>query len=150
MPNMLIVDDAHSFSNVGDGTGVAGVVCIEGEVLRYKAIQGTSILLIDGPGSGHAKGALVYDGRGRKISDYRIQGATGNAYHPYASIYEIKCAGAITPAAVADIKKMGYASIINLREASEPGAEEGNYRFWNCGDPSTSAARSSARAAVLK
>src|SRR5438094_10555727 len=34
----------------------------------------------------------------------------------------VACAGAITPAAVADIKKMGYASIINLREASEPGA----------------------------
>src|SRR3989442_13692391 len=35
----------------------------------------------------------------------------------------VACAGAITPAAVADIKKMGYASIINLREASEPGAD---------------------------
>jgi len=35
----------------------------------------------------------------------------------------VACAGAITPAAVADIKKMGYASIINLREASEPGSD---------------------------
>src|SRR5213594_1448110 len=35
----------------------------------------------------------------------------------------VACAGAITPAAVADIKKMGYAAIINLREASEPGAD---------------------------
>src|SRR5216110_3709632 len=35
----------------------------------------------------------------------------------------VACAGAITPAAVAHIKKMGYASIINLREASEPGAD---------------------------
>src|SRR5881628_3383789 len=35
----------------------------------------------------------------------------------------VACAGTITPAAVADIKKMGYASIINLREASEPGAD---------------------------
>jgi uncharacterized protein (TIGR01244 family) len=35
----------------------------------------------------------------------------------------VACAGAITPAAVADIKKMGYASIINLREATEPGAD---------------------------
>src|SRR5436853_2491274 len=35
----------------------------------------------------------------------------------------VACAGAITPAAVADIKKMGYASIINLREATEQGAD---------------------------
>src|ERR1041385_7098746 len=35
----------------------------------------------------------------------------------------VACAGAITPGSVAEIKKMGYASIINLREASEPGAD---------------------------
>ena len=35
----------------------------------------------------------------------------------------VACAGAITPASVAEIKKMGYASIINLREASEQGAD---------------------------
>jgi len=34
----------------------------------------------------------------------------------------IACAGATTPAAVAEIKKLGYASIINLRQASEAGA----------------------------
>ena len=35
----------------------------------------------------------------------------------------IACAGATTPAAVAGLKKMGYVSIIDLREASEPGAD---------------------------
>jgi len=35
----------------------------------------------------------------------------------------IACAGATTPAAVAGLKKMGYAAIINLRQASEPGAQ---------------------------
>jgi uncharacterized protein (TIGR01244 family) len=35
----------------------------------------------------------------------------------------IACAGATTPAAVAGLKQMGYASIINLREASEAGAD---------------------------
>jgi uncharacterized protein (TIGR01244 family) len=35
----------------------------------------------------------------------------------------VACAGAVTPAAVAGIKKMGFASIINLRLASEPGAD---------------------------
>jgi len=35
----------------------------------------------------------------------------------------IACAGATTPAALAGLKKMGYASVINLRQASEPGAD---------------------------
>lgn len=35
----------------------------------------------------------------------------------------VACAGAITPAAITEIKKMGYASIINLRLPSEPGAD---------------------------
>jgi len=35
----------------------------------------------------------------------------------------VACAGAITPASVAEIKKMGYASIINLRQANEQGAD---------------------------
>ena len=35
----------------------------------------------------------------------------------------IACAGATTPAAVAGIKTMGFASIINLRQATEPGAD---------------------------
>ena len=34
----------------------------------------------------------------------------------------IACAGAITPAAVPEIERMGFSSIINLRRASEPGA----------------------------
>jgi protein tyrosine phosphatase (PTP) superfamily phosphohydrolase (DUF442 family) len=39
----------------------------------------------------------------------------------------VACAGAITPTAIQEIKKMGYASIINLRLASEQGADiEGN------------------------
>jgi uncharacterized protein (TIGR01244 family) len=35
----------------------------------------------------------------------------------------VACAGAVTPASVAGIKKMGFASIINLRLANEPGAD---------------------------
>src|SRR6266850_1983979 len=34
----------------------------------------------------------------------------------------VACAGAITPSSVAGIKKMGYVSIINLRQANEQGA----------------------------
>src|SRR5882672_619399 len=35
----------------------------------------------------------------------------------------VACAGAITAEVVPEIKKMGFVSIINLREANEPGAE---------------------------
>ena len=35
----------------------------------------------------------------------------------------VACAGTITTDALPEIKKMGFASVINLREASEPGAD---------------------------
>jgi uncharacterized protein (TIGR01244 family) len=35
----------------------------------------------------------------------------------------VACAGATTPAALAEVKRMGYASVINLRMTSEAGAE---------------------------
>lgn len=35
----------------------------------------------------------------------------------------VACAGATKPEAVPDLKKMGFASIINLRQAQEPGAD---------------------------
>jgi uncharacterized protein (TIGR01244 family) len=35
----------------------------------------------------------------------------------------VACAGATAPAALAEVKKQGYASVINLRVATEPGAE---------------------------
>lgn len=35
----------------------------------------------------------------------------------------VACAGATTPSAVAEIKKMGFASIINLRQPTEQGAD---------------------------
>lgn len=35
----------------------------------------------------------------------------------------IACAGATTPAGVAEVKRLGYAAIINLRQASEAGAD---------------------------
>ena len=39
----------------------------------------------------------------------------------------VACAGAITPTAIKEIKKMGYASIINLRLPTEEGADiDGN------------------------
>jgi uncharacterized protein (TIGR01244 family) len=35
----------------------------------------------------------------------------------------VACAGAVTPSAVAEIKKMGFTAVINLRQPTEQGAE---------------------------
>jgi uncharacterized protein (TIGR01244 family) len=35
----------------------------------------------------------------------------------------VSCAGATSPGALAEVKKLGYASVINLRVATEPGAD---------------------------
>jgi len=35
----------------------------------------------------------------------------------------VACAGATTPAALADVKKMGYNSVVNLRTSAEAGAQ---------------------------
>jgi uncharacterized protein (TIGR01244 family) len=35
----------------------------------------------------------------------------------------VACAGATTPAALVDVKRLGYASVINLRQSNEPGAD---------------------------
>jgi uncharacterized protein (TIGR01244 family) len=35
----------------------------------------------------------------------------------------VACAGATTPGALAEVKRMGYASVVNLRQASEAGAD---------------------------
>jgi uncharacterized protein (TIGR01244 family) len=35
----------------------------------------------------------------------------------------VACAGATAPSALAEVKKLGYVSVINLRVATEPGAE---------------------------
>ena len=40
----------------------------------------------------------------------------------------VACAGAITSDAMPEIKKMGFASVINLREAQEPGADIEKHR----------------------
>ena len=58
----------------------------------------------------------------------------------------VACAGAITPAAVAGIKEMGYGAIINLRLATEQGADiEGHTAPRRPPTSATSTSRSAAR-----
>src|SRR5947207_5858084 len=63
-----------------------------------------------------AGGAMAY---GQSVTKETLPGVTNFAKLETT----IACAGATTPAAVAGLKQMGYASIINLREASEAGAD---------------------------
>ena len=53
-----------------------------------------------------------------KVTKETVPGITNYAHIETT----VACAGAITPDSVAQIKKMGYTSIINLREATEQGA----------------------------
>ena len=64
-------------------------------------------------------GCLVGNEGSAQVVRQEIAGVTN-----FAKIEStVACAGAITPAAIQELKKMGYASIINLRLATEPGAD---------------------------
>ena len=64
-------------------------------------------------------GCLVANESSAQVVRHELAGVTN-----FAKIEStVACAGAITPAAIQELKKMGYASIINLRLATEPGAD---------------------------
>lgn len=56
--------------------------------------------------------------RAQEVTQENVEGITN--FHRLSTT--VACTGAIKPEAVPDIKKFGFVSIINLREASEPGA----------------------------
>jgi protein tyrosine phosphatase (PTP) superfamily phosphohydrolase (DUF442 family) len=63
-------------------------------------------------------GSLVTTPAGSQVIKETVPGITN-----YARVGStVACAGAITTGAVPEIKRLGYKSIINLRLASEPGA----------------------------
>lgn len=62
---------------------------------------------------------LTAGGASAQVSKGTVPGVTN-----YVKLEStIACAGATTAAGVAEVKKLGYKSIINLRQANEPGAE---------------------------
>ena len=64
-------------------------------------------------------GCLVANESSAQVVKQEVAGVTN-----FAKIEStVACAGAITPAAIQELKKMGYASIINLRLATETGAD---------------------------
>jgi protein tyrosine phosphatase (PTP) superfamily phosphohydrolase (DUF442 family) len=66
-----------------------------------------------------AVGSLVATSAGAQVIKESVPGITN-----YSRIEStVACAGAITPKVIPEIKRMGYQSIINLRLATEPGAE---------------------------
>ena len=64
-------------------------------------------------------GCLVANDSGAQVVRQEMAGVTN--FNKIEST--VACAGAITPAAIEELKKMGYASIINLRLATEQGAD---------------------------
>lgn len=63
--------------------------------------------------------ALVVAGAFAQVTKPSVPGVTN-----FAKVETtIACAGATTPAGVGEVKKLGYKTIINLRQASEPGAD---------------------------
>ena len=65
--------------------------------------------------------AAVFGGRqaaAQQVTKQTVPGVTNFAKLETT----IACGGATTPEAVPEIKKLGYASIVNMRVASEPGA----------------------------
>lgn len=56
---------------------------------------------------------------GAQVTKDSLPGVTNYAYVEMT----VACAGATTPAAMAGVKRLGYKSVINLREATEEGAD---------------------------
>ncbi len=68
--------------------------------------------------------AIAAMGVSMALAQSQVQKSTLPGVTNFAQVETtVACAGATTPAAVAGIKKMGFASIINLRLATEPGAD---------------------------
>jgi uncharacterized protein (TIGR01244 family) len=67
--------------------------------------------------------AIAAMGIGSGIAQAQVKKSTVPGITNFAQVETtVACAGAVTPESVAGIKKMGFASIINLRLASEQGA----------------------------
>jgi type II secretory pathway component PulK len=86
---ILRVDDSSVFFTDEDGSTIDGTVCVGGDVLPYTQARGGTITLVDPTTQDLRQGDLVYDGRARKIADYKFRGG-GTGFTPLRSVYEIK------------------------------------------------------------
>ena len=87
---ILHLDDTN-WCSAAEFSGPQRTVCIEGETLRCLAGSNGIIRLAEPLKYDHAAGALVYDGRARKIANWPFT----PGQQPFSSIYQIKsaCAG---------------------------------------------------------
>ena len=68
--------------------------------------------------------AVIAIGASVAVGQSQVEKSTVPGIKNFAQVKTtVACAGAVTPESVAAIKKMGFASIINLRMANEPGAD---------------------------
>jgi hypothetical protein len=92
----LKVDDASVFHSDDDPATVDGAVCVGGDCLRYTQARGGVITLQDPVASDLREGDLVYDGRAKRVADYKFRSG-GTAYTPLRSVHEIKQALSAQP-----------------------------------------------------
>ena len=64
-------------------------------------------------------GAILVGAAQAQVKKYSVPGITNLSRLETT----VACAGAVTPSAVAEIKKMGFTAIINLRQPTEQGAD---------------------------
>ena len=66
-----------------------------------------------------ALGFAAVPAKGQEVTKESVPGVTN-----FARVQTtVACGGAIKPEAIPELKKMGFVSIINLRQATEPGAD---------------------------
>jgi len=85
----LQVEETRMFPADNDPNSINGLVCVGGDLLRYKHVGGGFISLVDALTQNHPKGSLVFDGRARLISDYKFKNG-GVVFSPFRSVMEIK------------------------------------------------------------
>ncbi|MBE7466862.1 MAG: hypothetical protein HS116_25610 [Planctomycetes bacterium] len=95
----LLVDDPDAFPCDDNPQTPDGFVRIGGDTVRYVDVNGNTIVLAPAGGyaitRGHRQGALVYDGRGGFIADYKFRVGAAE-FRPFRSIYEIKAISALS------------------------------------------------------
>jgi uncharacterized protein (TIGR01244 family) len=83
--------------------------------MRFILLAFTAVFVLLGPAPA---------GRSVQASPQQVTKESREGIKNFARVETtVACAGAITADAMPEIKKMGFASVINLREAQEPGAD---------------------------
>ena len=88
--------------------------------MKYRTVALIAALVLAGP---------LQSGRATLAAAQQVTREAREGIKNFARVETtVACAGAITADAMPEIKKMGFVSVINLREAQEPGADIEKHR----------------------